>query len=477
MKTEEQNEKGAVSRRDFVKTGALGLGAAMIVPRHVLGRGYVPPSDKLNIAAIGAGGKATYNIAQAWNNGSENIVALCDVDDRQAKEMRGKFAKAAYYKDFRVMLEKEKNNIDAVIITTPDHLHALAALPAMQLGKHVYVEKPLTHNIAEARLLTQAEAKYRVVTQMGNQGASGEGIRLIQEWYDAGLLGEVNEVHVWSDRPLWPQGLKTLAGKYPIPKELDFNLWLGPAPKRDYHPGLLPFKWRGWWDYGTGALGDMGCHIMDVPFKVLGLGYPTEAHASVSQVFFQDWEAATLPDSCPAASIIHFKYQNAKGQPVKMTWYDGGLQPATPDELLPTEGLPSNGMIFVGTKNKLVAEMWGSNPRLLPTSKMAETTLPAKTLARVPGAHEGHQQNWVRACKMGYEEGRKAVTSPFSFAGPLTETVLMGNLAVRSYNLKVGNQHPGRKKLVWDGPNMKITNFDEANQYVSRQYHNGWKLA
>jgi predicted dehydrogenase len=473
---------GSESRRDFIKKSALAAGAFLIVPRHVLGKGLIPPSDKLNIAAIGAGGKGTVNINLSWNNGTENIVTLCDVDDRRSAEMRAKFPKATYYKDYRVMLEKEKKNIDAVLVSTPDHTHAVIAMAAMQLGKHVYVEKPLTHTIQEARLLTQATRKYKIVSQMGNQGASGEGIRLIQEWYNAGLLGEVDEVHVWTDRPVWPQGQAGLSGKYDIPAELDFDLWLGPAPKRDYHPQLLPFKWRGWWEYGTGALGDMGCHIIDVPFKVLGLGYPSEAYASVSQVYFQDWVPAELPDSCPTSSKIHFRFPRQGNKDLKMTWYDGGLLPEMPDEMTGTESLPTNGMLFYGSKNKLLAEMWGSNPRLLPTSNMNEVTLPAKTLPRVERAHDGHQQQWVQACKAGYAKGKDMVSSPFDFAGPLTETILMGNLAVRSYNYRVkkeggGLSNPGRKKLLWDGANMKITNFEEANQFVRRSnYRDGFSL-
>jgi predicted dehydrogenase len=470
-----KSDKKQVSRRNFLKSGALTIGAAMIVPRHVLGKGFIPPSDKMNLAAIGAGGKGTVNINLSYMNGLDNIAVLCDVDDRQSKAMREKFPKATYYKDYRVMLEKERKNIDGVLVSTPDHMHAVIAMAAMQMGKHVYVEKPLTHDIYEARMLTQAAQKYKVVTQMGNQGSSSEGIRLVQEWYDADLLGDVNEVHVWTDRPVWPQGLKTLPGGFDIPSELDFDLWLGTAPKRDYNPALLPFKWRGWWDYGTGALGDMACHIMDVPFKVLKLGYPSSVYASVSQVYFQDWQAAELADSCPPASKIHLTFPRPGKPDLKMTWYDGGLQPERPTEL-GDESLPTNGMIFVGSKNKMLAGQWGADPTLLPKSKMKETTLPPKTIPRVENAHDGHQQQWIKACKMGYEKGKDAVSSPFSFAGPLTESILMGNLAVRSYNTKFGGKYAGRKKLLWDGVNMKITNFDEANAFVKRTYREGWTL-
>jgi predicted dehydrogenase len=462
-----------LTRREFIKNSALALGTFMIVPRHVLGKGFIAPSDKLNIAAIGSGGKGTVNINLSWNNGTDNIVALCDVDDRMAKDMREKFPQAKYYKDYRVMLAKERKHIDGVLISSPDHMHAVQAMACMQLGKHVYVEKPLTHDIYEARMLTQAAEKYKVITQMGNQGSSGEGIRQVQEIYNAGLLGDVNEVHVWTDRPVWPQGVPALTGSHSIPPELDFDLWLGTAPKREYHPMLLPFKWRGWWDYGTGALGDMACHLMDVPFKTLGLGYPSEVYASVSQVYFEDWKAAELRESCPPASQIHLRFPRQGKPDLKMTWYDGGLLPERPEEL-GDESLPPNGMIFVGSKNKMLAQMWGSNPTLLPKSKMSEITFPSPTLKRVENNHDGHEQNWVQACKMGYEKGKSTLSSPFSFAGPLTETVLMGNLAIRSYNTKFEGKYAGRKKLLWDGANMKITNFDEANAYVKRQYREGW---
>lgn len=465
------------TRRDFVKKSALALGSFMIVPRHVLGKGFLAPSDKLNVAAVGSGGKGAENINRTWNNGTDNIVALCDVDDRMAKDMRAKFPNAKYYKDYRVMFDKERKNFDAVLVSTPDHTHAVVGMAAMQMGKHLYCEKPLTHSIAEARMMTEAARKYKVVTQMGNHGSSGEGIRQMQEWYTAGVMGDVAEVHVWTDRPVWPQGVPSLTGKYPVPPELDFDLWLGPAPVRDFHPDLLPFKWRGWWEYGTGALGDMGCHLIDVPFRTLGLGYPTEVSASVSQVYFENWKSAELADSCPTSAKITFKFAGKAGKPdVKLTWYDGGLQPELPEELGVTGGLPTNGVIFVGTKNKVMGELFGSNPRLLPESKMASFTQPTKTIARVERNVEGHQQNWVTACKAGY--GKGTTSSSFDFAGPLTETVLMGNLAVRSYNMRLNGKNPGRKKLLWDGAAMRITNFDEANQLVRRQtYRSGFALS
>ena len=255
------------SRRIFIRNAALAASGFFIVPRHVLGRGYTAPSDKLNIAGIGVGGKANVNLPYAYNKGSDNIVALCDVDDRQSVDGRKRWPKAPYYKDFRQMLEKENKNIDAVIVTTPDHMHFVQAMAVMQMGKHVYCEKPLTHDIYEARMLTRAAAKYKVVTQMGNQGSSGDDTRLIETWVQDGLIGDVHTVHVWTNRPTWPQGVPAPKGKHSIPKELDWELWLGTAPARDYNPAYLPAIWRGWVDFGTGSLGDMGCHFIDVPYR------------------------------------------------------------------------------------------------------------------------------------------------------------------------------------------------------------------
>jgi predicted dehydrogenase len=276
---------GSSSRRDFLKAASLTLGSFYIVPRHVLGKGYTAPSDKLNIAAIGCGGKGWTDLNGAWDNGRNNIATLCDVDDRQAANAIKKFPNAKYYKDFRKLLEAEKNNIDAVTVSTPDHTHYVIAMAAMQMGKHVYVQKPLAHNIAEVRKMTIAARENKVVTQMGNQGSSGDGVRRMMEWYKAGLIGEVNRVHAWTNRPVWPQGLAKPQGKFDVPSELDWDLWLGPAAYEEYNPGYHPFNWRGWVNFGTGSLGDMACHMMDPPYRVLGLGYPSEVECSISDVW------------------------------------------------------------------------------------------------------------------------------------------------------------------------------------------------
>lgn len=468
-------------RRKFIQAGAMGLAAFTIVPRHVLGKGHVAPSDKLRIAGIGAGGKGESDIAEFSKSPRVEIVALADVDDRSAAKTRGLHPNAKYYRDFREMLEKEHMNIDACSISTPDHTHAVATLAAMQLGKHVYTQKPLTHDIYEARVLTDAAKKYKVVTQMGNQGGSGDGVRRTQELVASGLIGDVTEVKCWTNRPVWPQGIPTPTGKFDIPKELDWNLWLGTAKKIDYNPAYLPFNWRGWWAYGTGSLGDMACHIMDPVFRCLPILYPSSVECSVASIWQGMWDDTTNPDSCPPSTIIHLSYPRTDGKPgeIKVSWHDGGLLPERPDELLPEEAFGNwdGGVLFIGTKGKLLADCYGANPRLLPTKLMKQVTLPKETLPRVP---EGHYLQWVNACIAGY--GKAKTSSPFEFAGPFTESILIGNLAIRSWMMKNPNlkgwedKYLGRKKLLWDAQKMQITNFEPANQFVRREYSEGWKL-
>ena len=473
-----QANKKNLSRRNFIRNTSLVAGGFFIVPRHVLGRGFIPPSDKLNIAAIGVGGKGDFNIDMAWNKGAENIVALCDVDDRMAVSNRKKFEKAPYYRDFREMLDKQGKEIDAVIVSSPDHMHAVQALPCMELGKHVYVEKPLTHDISEARSLTEAARRYKVVTQMGNQGSSGDATRKVETWVQDGIIGDVTTVHVWTNRPTWPQGIPTPKGKFDIPKELDWDLWLGTAPFREYNPTYVPAIWRGWVDFGTGSLGDMGCHFIDVPFRALKLGYPIAVECSVTRQYTGFFQEVFYTDSYPTSSKIHIQFPARGKMPaVEMIWYDGGITPKRPPELLPEEQLGEwdGGIIFEGTKGKLMAGLFGRNPTLLPTKKMKEAKLPPPKQALVPGGWDGHQTQWTEACKKGFGT---FTSSNFDIAGPLTETVLMGNLAVRSFYHKEGNNNfPGRKKLLWDGMNMRITNFEPANQFVKRQYRGNWKLA
>lgn len=470
------------SRRKFIRNSSMAAAGFFIVPRHVLGKGHIAPSDKLNIAGIGVGGKGKSDLKHFAESPKVNIVALCDVDDREAVDSRKRFPKATYYKDFREMLNKEKNNIDACSISTPDNTHAVATLAAMQLGKHVYTQKPLTHDIYEARLLTEAAKRYKVITQMGNQGGSGDGVRRMKEFVDAGLVGDVHTVYTWTNRPVWPQGIATPTGKFDIPSELNWDLWIGPAKMIDYNPAYLPGKWRGWWAFGTGALGDMACHIMDPVYRILPIDYPSDFECSVTGSWAGMWDEGSFADSCPPSSIIRLTYprKDDKGV-IKVNWMDGGLLPPRPDELLPGEAMGNwdGGVIFVGTKGKVMCDCYGANPRLLPISLMKES-LPPETLPRVPGGEDGHYLQWVNACIDGY--GKGITSSPFEYAGPFAESILIGNLAIRSWMLKNPtnkgweDKYLGRKKLIWDAKNMKITNFDEANQYVRREYRNGWNL-
>jgi predicted dehydrogenase len=462
-----------ISRRKFLRQTAASAAAFTIIPRFVLGgKGYIAPSDTLYVAGIGVGGKGTSDLTGFAAHRNAKIAFLCDVDDEMAKESRENFKDAKYYKDFRIMLDKEQKNIDAVSVSTPDHTHFAAAMAAMERKKHVYVQKPLTYSIDEARQLTEAAKKYKVVTQMGNQFASANHVRTAKEYVDAGLIGDVTEVIAWTNRPVWPQGIPTPAGKHEVPSTLDWNLWLGPAPYRDYNPAYHPFNWRGWWPFGTGALGDMGCHIMDAAFRILPIDYPSEVECSTTTIWEGFFKEANYNESCPASSIIHLKFPRKDGKGnLNMTWMDGGLLPQRPEELLPEEQLGdwNGGYLFIGTKGKMMGN-YNTAPVLLPTARMKEVTLPSPTLPRVANGEAGHYTQWVEACLKGY--GKMELSSPFEYAGPFTEAVLMGNLALRSYAMKgpEGRAYPGRKKLLWDAKNMKITNFDEANQFVKREY-------
>ncbi|MBN2139350.1 MAG: Gfo/Idh/MocA family oxidoreductase [Sedimentisphaerales bacterium] len=453
MKTAYNKSKEAkmnLSRRDFVR-GIAAAGAFTIVPRSVLGgAGNTPPSEKLNIAAIGAGGRGADNLRGLE---SENIVALCDVDFKQAAATFRRYPDAKKYRDFRRMLDAEKG-IDAVMVATPDHVHAIATLTAIKLGKHVYCEKPLTHTVKEARLVAEAARKYKVATQMGIQGHSGEGIRLLAEWIADGAIGEVREVHSWTDRPKgwWPQGVARPEDTPPAPETLDWDLWLGPAPQRPYNPAYVPFRWRGWWDFGTGPLGDMGIHNSSPIFQALKLGYPT----SIEPLAQKGCNKETGPEN----AIVRYEFPARGSLPgVTLTWYDGGNMPPRPEEL--EEGRPfgdsDGGSLFIGSKGKILAPGWcAESPRIIPETKMKAYKLPPKTIPRSPG----HYAEWIAACKTG-----SPTTANFQFAGRLTEVMLAGNIAVRT----------GRK-LTWDGPNMTCTNVPEANEYVHCSYRKGWEL-
>ncbi|MEO5601959.1 MAG: Gfo/Idh/MocA family oxidoreductase [Cyclobacteriaceae bacterium] len=485
MKKKSKNFKNPdPSRRNFMKSAAVAAAGFMIVPRHVLGgNGFLAPSDKLLIAGIGVGGKGRSDIANFYESGKADIAFLCDVDQRMVADSATSFPKAKLYTDWREMFDKESKNFDAVSVSTPDHNHAVQAMAAMQLGKHVYVQKPLTHDIYEARKLTEAAARYKVVTQMGNQGASGDGVRQLAEWYDAGIIGDVHTVQIWTNRPIWPQGIPW-PPKAEVPKELNWDLWLGTAPYKDYVDKLVPRSWRGWWDYGTGALGDLGCHLIEAPFRVLNLKYATDCQASVSSVFVDWGQRGHFPDTPPPSShatLTFPKTDKTKG-PVIMHWMDGGIKPERPAELGPDElfGDGNSGILFIGTKGKMMASEYAANPRLLPTSRMNEVKVPQK-LARVPGSADGHYAQWVEGAIAGY--GKKQLSSSFDLAGPLTEAVLMANLAIRVADMPKarangkGFDYPASNtKLLWDNQNMRVTNYDEANQFVKREYRDGWNL-
>jgi len=437
-----------MSRRDFIGA-ATAVAAFTVVPRGVLGGpGNVPPSEKLNIAGVGVGGMGKSNVSACKG---ENIVALCDVDESYAGKVFEEYPNAKKWTDYRKMLDQQKD-IDAVIVATPDHTHAVIAMAAMKRGKHVYVQKPLTRTVYEARVLTEAARKYKVATQMGNQGHSGEGVRLMCEWIWAGAIGPVREVHAWTNRPVWPQGIDRPTETPDVPSTLNWDLWVGPSPMRPYHPAYLPFNWRGWWDFGGGALADMACHVIDPVFSALKLGYPITVEACATRV---------NKETFPHASIVRFEFPARGDMPaVKLHWYDGGMKPARPDALEPNRKLGQAGsnVFFIGDKGVLRCGEYGDSPRLIPERRMKEYNRPPKTLPRIEGSHE---QNWIDACKGGVP-----ACSNFDYSGPLTETVVMGNLSLRRLD----------KKLTWDGQNMKVTNDDEANEYVNLPYRKGWSL-
>lgn len=452
-------KKSGISRRKFLATTTT---AAMfaIVPRRVLAAaGTAVPSDKLNIAGVGVGGQGGWDIEQVSD---ENIVALCDVDSEKAKHTFSKYPRAKVYQDFRDMFDKQKN-IDAVVVGTPDHTHAIVSMTAMKLGKHVYCEKPLTRTVAEARAIGATARQYKVATQMGNQGMAFEGNRLINEWLADGAIGTVREVHAWSDRPThkgvlplyWAQGIEAPKDRPAEPASLDWDLWLGPAKQRPYHPAYCHFVWRGWWDFGSGGLGDMGIHNLAPVFSALKLGAPTSVSASSTAVY---------EETLPLASIVHYEFpardKSYTGGPITLHWYDGGMMPPRPEELEEGRELSrEDGLIFVGDKGKMYVEGWGGeSPRLIPEAKMQSYKRPAKTLPR----SIGHHAEWIRACK----EGTPTRSNFTDFAAALTEAVLLGTVCVRI----------GGMKMNWDSAAMRVTNIAEANHLLQYEYRTGWKL-
>jgi predicted dehydrogenase len=512
------SKKSDMSRRNFLTNVATGGAAMAIVPRHVLGRGFTPPSDMLNIAGVGVGGMGRANLI---NLASQNIVALCDVDwgyagkafDRLDTEIpnlekrldqpdpqatpgqppvefdrfkaKARLAgmirlknehwpKAKRYQDFREMLEKQ-TDIDAVLVATSDHMHAPIALAAMALGKHVYVQKPLTWSIDEARQLARRAKETKVATQMGNQGHSFNDARTTVEYLQAGAIGDVREVHIWTNRPLgfWPQGVPrpealkepsdtlrwngpgvnarlaaAMAGDYPVPDKLSWDLFLGVGPHVDYHPIYHPFNWRGWSDWGVGAIGDMGAHLIDHSMWALNLGLPSTVE-TVSTPF--------NGVSYPHATQTFYEFP-ARGSmpPVKLTWYDGGLMPNKPEELGDEDLNKGGGALLIGSKGKLLHDTYGLKPRLLPKSLHDSYGKPPQKLPRIE--NEDHEMNWVNAAK-----GKTETSCPFEYAARLTEVMLLGVVALRA-----------GKKINYDGRNMRVTNVAQANDFLRREYRQGW---
>lgn len=485
MKNQKEKTNQGLTRRNFIRNASLAGAGFIIVPRHVLGgKNYIAPSDRLVVAGIGVGGMGFHDVKGVSNSRNAEIGFLCDVDDNRAKKARELFPQAKYYKDWREMLDKEHQSFDAVTISTPDHNHAAPALKAMQMNKHVYVQKPLTHDIYEARVLTQAAEQYRVVTQMGNQGASGEGVRKLTEWYGYDLIGDVHTVYCWTDRPIWPQGIPWPDKQSPVPEGLDWDLWQGTAPYKDYVDGVVPFNWRGWWDYGTGAIGDMGCHIVESAFTVLGLKKVTHVQASVGAVYEGEFKKAYYPEGFPPSSNITLTFEKGertKG-PVKLHWMDGGIKPERPEELNEKAmfGDGESGTLFIGTKGKMMCGTYGEIPNLIPT-ELTRQYVVNETIPRVLHGSRGHYSQWVEACLKGY--GNSQTSSPFSLAGPLTESLLIANLAIKAQNIRhqksdgKGFEYPGRDLILqWDDKNMKVTNLDELNQFVKRDYPTGYSL-
>jgi len=450
-----QQKERKISRRVFLSGSAATAASFTIVPRNALGgQGHTPPSEKLNIAGIGIGGMGKNNLRQLE---SENIVALCDVDSKYAANTFKRYPKAITYSDYRKMLDKQKD-IDAVMIATPDHTHAVISMEAMRRKKHVYCQKPLTHDVYESRMLTKAAKEYGVTTQMGIQGHSDEGIRLIREWIEDEAIGEIREVDAWCSLSYYPFGHAWWSSKWsrrpkdtpPVPSMLDWDLWLGPAPERPYHPAYHPGVWRCWLDFGCGMMGDRGAHTLDPIFWALKLGHPKSIEAT---------SLDSNPDTHPLASIVTYQF-GARGNlpPVKLAWYEG-IRPPRPTELEDGRrmGNTQGGALFKGSKGKLTAGVYGEGARLIPESKMKGYKQPEKTIARVKGSHE---QDWVRACKAG-----KSAGADFEYSGPLTEACLLGNVAKRV-----------DARIEWDAENLKVTNLPDANKYIRTQYRKGWSL-
>jgi len=442
-----------LSRRSFLQKSTLATAAASAFPAVLKSQGSGPaPNEKINLAIVGCGGQGRNPIR---NLTMHTFVAFCDVDDARAEEAYTNHPDVPRFRDYREMFTQMGDKIDAVVISTPDHMHFPIAMMAVKLGKHVYVEKPLTHTVEEARLLTEAAREAGVITQMGNQGHSNEGTRITKEWIQAGVLGEIREVHSWTNRPIWPQGVALPDHRKMIPvvpDTLDWDLWLGVAEERAYDPSYLPFAWRGWWDFGTGAFGDMACHIMDATFWGLELESPTAIEA---------FSANNTPHSGPTQSVVTYEFP-ARGSmpPVTWKWYDGGLSPTFPADW--EDGREyfrdGSGTIIIGSEASMVNNTYNSSPRIFPETRMRELapTLPPKTLPRVETSN--HYEAWTNAIM----DGRQPASN-FEYAGPFTETVLLGNAAIRA-----------NRRLDFDAKNVRFTNYEPANAHLTKTYRPGF---
>ena len=456
-------KRQGVSRRNFFKTSAaataaMAFGDISLAAEQGLRRGkFIDPDKKLNVACVGWGGKGKVDLLGV---ATENIVAMADIDDNprggdEVKERLGpeRFGKIKIYRDYRQMLIEMDDQIDAVTVSTPDHTHYPAAIMAIEMGKHVFVQKPLAHTVTEVRHLTEAARKHNVSTVMGNQGHANEGTRNMVEWVRGGLIGDVREVHIWTNRPIWPQGIDRPEGSDPIPEGTDWDAFLGVAPLRPYKADTYhPFKWRGWWDFGCGALGDMGCHVMDASFWALDLGAPASIEAISSPV---------NNETAPSWSIVTYEFP-ARGSmpPVTLKWYDGGKKPPRPKDLEESRELSKGGQLVIGSKGSIMETGdYCTSPRIIPEAKMQELAkagkLPEKTIERIPKGD--HYQEWVKACKAGTPAG-----SNFDYAGPLSEYVLLGNCAIRA----------GEGKLMWDAEKLEFTGNKEASKWLTKEYRN-----
>jgi len=446
----------SVTRRQFVKQSAAAAAAASValLPRHVLGGPRsIPPNEKMNVAGVGVGGMGGGNLAALE---AENIVALCDVDLNHAAHTIKRYPKAKLYVDYRQMLDKQKD-IDGVVVATPDHTHAVISMAAMRAGKHVYCQKPLTHDVYESRRLAQAAKECKVATQMGIQGHSMDGIRLICEWIWGGVIGEVREVDAWCDLTYYPWGHVGWSSKWgerpketqPLPAGLNWDLWIGPAPMRPFHEAYHPGTWRCFWDFGCGMMGDRGAHTLDPVFWAMKLAAPTSVDAT---------SCGNTVEVHPLSAIVTFQFPAREGfPPLRLNWYEG-TRPPRPDDLEDGRQWPGEGgALFKGTKGTIMCGVYGNSPRIIPEAKMKEAKLPAPSIPRVRTSHE---MDWVRACKTGEPAG-----ADFAYSGPLTETCLLGNIAKRV-----------DARILWDPANLKITNLPEANRFVRTEYRKGWEV-